>query len=62
MNKEDIIAMGLAVFNFEEDKFNRWLKKKNEYLGVTPESLLDTEGGLVRVKYCLLKIEFGNFA
>lgn len=63
MNKEEILKFGLEVFNKETDKFERWLKKENVSLGnVSPESLLETDGGLLRVKYCLLRIEYGNFA
>ena len=59
----ELIDFGLEVFNNEEDKFQRWLKKPNLSLGGhTPESLLDTVTGIDEVTFCLNRIEFGNFA
>jgi putative toxin-antitoxin system antitoxin component (TIGR02293 family) len=59
----ELIDYGLDVFNKEEDKFLRWLKKPNISLGgLTPESLLDTTTGIDEVRYSLNRIEFGNFA
>jgi hypothetical protein len=45
MNKEQILKYGLMVFNNEEDKFNRWLEKKNSYLEFPPKEMLETEEG-----------------
>lgn len=59
----ELIDYGLEVFDKEEEKFQRWLKKPNLSLGGnTPESLLDTITGINEVKFCLNRIEFGNFA
>jgi putative toxin-antitoxin system antitoxin component (TIGR02293 family) len=59
----ELIDYGILVFNHEEDKFQRWLKKPNLSLGGnSPESLLDTTTGIDEVKYCLNRIEFGNFS
>ena len=54
---------GSEVFNNEEDKFQRWLKKQNISLGGnSPESLLDSATGIQEVKNCLYRIEYGNLA
>lgn len=59
----ELIDYGILVFNKEEEKFQRWLKKPNLSLGGnSPESLLDTATGIDVVNYCLNRIEFGNFA
>lgn len=59
----ELIDFGIEVFNNEEEKFLRWLKKPNISLGgYTPESLLDTTIGINEVRYSLNRIEFGNFA
>lgn len=59
----ELIDFGQKVFNQENDKFQRWLKKPNLSLGGnTPESLLDTTTGIDEVFFCLNRIEFGNFA
>ncbi|MCB8994155.1 MAG: DUF2384 domain-containing protein [Bacteroidales bacterium] len=59
----ELIDYGLEVFNHEEEKFQRWLKKSNISLGGnSPESLLDTTTGIDEVKFCLNRIEFGNYA
>ncbi len=59
----ELIDFGHKVFNNEGDKFLRWLKKPNVSLGGnSPESLLDTNSGIDEVKFCLNRIEFGNFA
>ncbi|MFN3850495.1 MAG: antitoxin Xre/MbcA/ParS toxin-binding domain-containing protein [Spirosomataceae bacterium] len=59
----ELIDYGIEVFNNEEEKFQRWLKKPNLSLGGnTPESLLDTITGIDEVQYCLNRIEYGNFA
>lgn len=58
----EMIDFGLEVFNNEEEKFQRWLKKPNISLGGnTPESLLDTTTGIVEVNACLNRIEYGIF-
>lgn len=59
----ELIDFGLEVFNQEEDKFLRWLKKPNLSLGgTTPESLLDSTTGIQEVKNCLNRLEYGNLA
>lgn len=59
----ELIDYGIEVFNSEEEKFQRWLKKNNQSLGGhSPESLLDTVTGIDEVKFCLNRIEYGNFA
>lgn len=59
----ELLDFGLEVFNNEEDKFQRWLKKPNIALsGNTPESLLDSITGIQEVKNCLNRIEYGNLA
>jgi putative toxin-antitoxin system antitoxin component (TIGR02293 family) len=59
----ELIDFGLEVFNNEEEKFQRWLKKPNLSLGGnSPESLLDTTTGINEVKFALNRIEYGNFA
>ncbi|MGE5448517.1 MAG: antitoxin Xre/MbcA/ParS toxin-binding domain-containing protein [Bacteroidales bacterium] len=59
----ELIDYGKEVFNNEEEKFQRWLKKTNQALGGnSPESLLDTVTGIDEVKYCLNRIEYGNLA
>lgn len=59
----ELIDFGIEVFNNEEEKFQRWLKKPNLSLdGNSPESLLDTTTGIDEVKFCLNRIEYGNFA
>lgn len=59
----ELLDYGLEVFNNEEEKFQRWLKKPNLSLGGhSPESLLDTTTGIDEVNYALNRIEFGNFA
>jgi putative toxin-antitoxin system antitoxin component (TIGR02293 family) len=59
----ELLAYGKAVFNQEEAKFQRWLKKPNAALaGHTPESMLDTSTGINEVRLCLDKIEYGNFS
>ena len=57
------VGFGIEVFNQEEDKYLRWMKKPNYSLGNnTPESLLDSNTGIQEVRNCLNRIEFGNFA
>ena len=59
----ELIDYDIAVFNNEEEKFQRWLKKPNVALGGhSPDSLLDTATGIDEVNNCLNRIEFGNFA
>lgn len=59
----ELIDYGIEVFNDEEDKFQRWLKKPNLSLGGnTPESLLDTITGINEVKFCLNRLEYGSLA
>ena len=59
----ELIDYGIEVFNDENEKFQRWLKKPNLSLGGnTPDSLLDTITGINEVKFCLNRLEFGNLA
>lgn len=59
----ELLDYGLEVFNNEETKFQRWLKKPNLSMGGNaPESMLDTVTGLNEVRFSLNRIEFGNFA
>lgn len=59
----ELIDYGLEVFNQEEEKFQRWLKKPNVSLGGnSPESMLDTVTGINEVRYSLNRLEFGNLA
>jgi|JFJP01.1.fsa_nt_gi putative toxin-antitoxin system antitoxin component (TIGR02293 family) len=59
----ELLDFGIEVFNNEEEKFQRWMKKINFSLGDnTPESLLDSFTGIQEVKNCLNRIEYGNLA
>jgi uncharacterized protein (DUF2384 family) len=59
----ELVDYGKEVFNNEEEKFQRWLKKANLSLGGnSPESLLDTITGIDEIKFCLNRIEYGNLA
>jgi putative toxin-antitoxin system antitoxin component (TIGR02293 family) len=59
----ELIDYGLEVFNNEEEKFQRWLKKPNLSIGgSSPESMLDTVTGINEVKFSLNRLEFGNLA
>ncbi len=59
----ELLDFGTEVFNNEEDKFQRWMKKENIALGGnSPESLLDSNTGIQEVKNCLNRIEYGNLA
>uniref|UniRef100_UPI0040497FC5 type II RES/Xre toxin-antitoxin system antitoxin n=2 Tax=Flavobacterium sp. TaxID=239 RepID=UPI0040497FC5 len=59
----ELFDFGIDVFNNEEEKFQRWMKKQNISLGGnSPESLLDSTTGIQEVKNCLNRIEYGNFA
>ena len=59
----ELLDFGLEVFNNENEKFQRWLKKPNISLGgVTPESLFDTLTGIQEVRNSLNRLEYGNMA
>lgn len=59
----EVISFGENVFNNEQDKFHRWLQKKNTSLGnVSPQELLDTVTGINEVKNALNRLEYGNLA
>lgn len=59
----ELVDFGIEVFNHEEDKFQRWMKKINFSLGdTTPESMLDSITGIQEVRNCLNRIEYGNLA
>jgi putative toxin-antitoxin system antitoxin component (TIGR02293 family) len=56
----EVLDYGTEVFNNEEGKFFRWLKKPNLALGkVAPESLFDTYRGIQEVKNCLERLDYG---
>ncbi|HET8860049.1 type II toxin-antitoxin system Xre/ParS family antitoxin [Marivirga sp.] len=59
----ELVDFGIEIFNNEEEKFQRWLNKPNISLGGTaPIKFLDTISGINEVKFCLTRIEHGNFA
>jgi len=59
----EVLQYGLSVFNEEEEKFHRWLKKTNPSLGaVSPESLFDSLTGIQEVRNSLNRLEYGNLA
>lgn len=59
----ELMDYGLEVFNNENEKFQRWLRKPNLSLGGnSPENLLDTITGIDEVRFCLNRLEFGNMA
>lgn len=59
----ELIDFGVEVFNSEEGKFQAWLQKPNTALGgVKPLDILDTISGINEVRFCLNRIEYGNFA
>lgn len=59
----ELIQYGQEVFNQENEKFQRWLKKPNSSLGgQTPESMLDTTSGIDEIRKCLSRIEYGVLA
>jgi len=59
----ELVDFGIEVFNNEEEKFLRWLKKANLSLGGnTPESLLDSITGIQEVRNSLNRLEYGNLA
>lgn len=59
----ELIDYGIEVFNKEEDKFQRWLKKPNVSLGGhTPEQLFDSATGIQEVRNSLNRLEYGNLA
>lgn len=59
----ELLDFGFEVFNQENDKFLRWLKKPNLSLGgLIPESLLDSLSGIQEVKSALNRLEYGNLA
>lgn len=59
----ELLDYGLEVFNQEEEKWMRWLKKPNGSLGgVKPESLFDSVTGIQEVKNCLNRLAYGQLA
>jgi putative toxin-antitoxin system antitoxin component (TIGR02293 family) len=59
----ELIDYGLDVFNLETEKFQRWLNKPNISLGgIAPIKFFDTISGIDEVRFCLNRIEHGNFA
>ena len=63
MNKQEVLEYGLTVFNNEEEKFQRWLRKPVPALGNSyPLELLDDEEGLKQVEKVLHRIEYGVYS
>lgn len=63
LNLIEILDYGNYVFNNENEKFQRWLKKPNSYLNdIIPSSLFDSFSGIQEVRKCLNRIDFGNMA
>lgn len=62
MTTEEIYNYGLMVFNYEKEKFERWLSKKNGYLRCSPKEKLETEEGKKEVKKLLDIIEYGEYS
>jgi len=59
----ELLDFGLEVFNNESEKFQRWLKKPNISIGgVSPESLFDSLTGILEIRNCLNRLEYGNLA
>ncbi|ANQ52832.1 DUF2384 domain-containing protein [Flammeovirga sp. MY04] len=59
----ELLDFGIEVFNNEEAKFNRWLKKANYSLGgMKPITLFDTVTGIQEVRNILNRVEYGNMA
>jgi len=59
----EVLDFGLEVFNYEKEKFHRWLKKPNLSLGgVAPEDLFDSITGIQEVRSTLNRLEYGNMA
>lgn len=59
----EVLDFGLEVFNYEEEKFYRWLKKPNLSLGnEIPQSLFDSVTGIQEVRNALSRLEYGNMA
>jgi putative toxin-antitoxin system antitoxin component (TIGR02293 family) len=63
MGMAELLDFGLEVFNYENEKFQRWLIKPNAALGgVAPESLFDSLTGIQEVRNSLNRLEYGNLA
>ena len=63
MNKKQLLAYGLSVFSFDQERFNSWLNSKNKYLECKkPKELTKTKEGLYLLRTLLDRIEYGNFA
>lgn len=59
----EVLDFGLEVFNNEEGKFQRWLRKPNMSLGgVAPESFFDSLTGIQEIRNALNRLEYGNMA
>lgn len=59
----EVIEFGIEVFNQEQEKFKRWLKKPNAALnGEVPSDLFDSLSGIEEVKKALNRIEYGQLA
>ena len=63
LNLIEILDYGNYVFNNENEKFQRWLRKPNSYLNnMVPLSLFDSFSGIQEVRKCLNRTDFGNMA
>lgn len=59
----ELFHFGLSVFNNENEKFLRWLRKPNISLGgTTPDSLFDSLTGIFELRKALNRMEYGNMA
>lgn len=59
----ELLDYGLDVFNYEREKFHRWLKKPNISLGgASPKSLFDSLTGIQEVRNSLNRLEHGQLA
>lgn len=59
----ELIDYGISVFNNEQEKFFRWMKKPNTSLGgVIPNELLGFVTGIQEVRNSLNRLEYGNLA
>lgn len=59
----ELLDYGRSVFDGDDKKFKRWLKKPNTSLGgFIPESLFDTFAGLQQVRGALERLDYGILA
>lgn len=61
--KIELLKYGLSVFNFEKDKFKRWLSSSNLGMGrVVPSEIINTDEGRKLILQSLNRIEHGIFS